>query len=112
MDYSLDVNNMAVSDDESHLIDTRIGLTLSRYANLIEQCHICLLRQESNEDSLPVECKINLLLHAGHEIQIRDRARNTEYACTQALQRCKRAIERHLKHHRGVRLGSSITSRT
>lgn len=112
MDYNLTVKNISLSQQEREMIDTRMALTLSRFANLISSFDITFSAREQTETNLPVVCTIKVSLQAGHQIDVHDSANSVDSALSQSVQRTKRAIERHLKHLRGPRLGSSITSRT
>lgn len=112
MDYKLKVSNLSLDEQERELIDTRMSLGLTRFANLISSFDIVLKQQEQTETHLPIVCEVNVTLNAGHEIEVTDSAKSTDIALTQAIQRTKRAIERHLRYQRSPRLGSSMTSRT
>ncbi|MFC4699088.1 HPF/RaiA family ribosome-associated protein [Glaciecola siphonariae] len=112
MDYNITESDFSLSPHQTDIIDTRMGLSLSRFANLIAKCDLTFTNNTQQEPDLPVKCKIHILLHAGHEIEIEDHARELELCFSQAVARAKRSIERHLKHHRGPRLGSSMTTRT
>jgi ribosome-associated translation inhibitor RaiA len=112
MQYTLNVRNLRLQEKDIEMIDTRIGLTLSRFANLITASEITLKADSADADGRSVHCNIMLNLQSGPTIEISDDARSVEMAITQALQRSKRSIERHLRFLRGPRLGSSITTRT
>ncbi|WP_371193358.1 HPF/RaiA family ribosome-associated protein [Glaciecola sp. SC05] len=112
MEYKLKLTNISLSEHERDLIDTRMSLGLTRFANLISKFEINLARKPKTENNLPIVCSVKVNLQAGHEIEVYDSANSADAALSQSVQRTKRAIERHLRHHRGPRLGSSMTSRT
>jgi ribosome-associated translation inhibitor RaiA len=112
MNYTLDVTNLRLKDSEHEMIETRLGLSLSRFASLIAQSNIAFSAGSADMKQSAIHCEITLKLQSGYKIDIRDDAKSVELAFTQALQRSKRSIERHLRHHRGPRLGSSMTTRT
>jgi ribosome-associated translation inhibitor RaiA len=112
MHYNLELNDISLSDQARNMIDTRIGLDLSRFAGLISDFDIYLSQNSQKNDKPPVACTIKITLQAGHQIVVEDTATDLDAGFTQAVMRSKRAIERHLKRHRGHRLGSSVTSRT
>ena len=112
MQYTLNVRNVSLEQTQIEMIDTRIGLTLSRFANLIAKSEITLRAISAEAEQCKIHCDITLSLQSGPTIEISDDAKNVEMAFTQALQRSKRSIERHLRHLRSPRLGSSVTSRT
>jgi hypothetical protein len=112
MQYTLNVCNLRLQEKDIEMIDTLIGLTLSRFANLIAGSEITLKTRSENTEQCSVHCSILLNLQSGPKIEISDDAKSVELAISQALQRSKRSIERHLRHLRGPRLGYSITTRT
>jgi ribosome-associated translation inhibitor RaiA len=112
MQYKLKLTGISITKRERDILSNRISLNLSRFTSLISNCDIRLIRVQNTESAFTVICEIKMLLQAGFEIEIEDSADTLESAVAQALERCKRAIQRHLKHHRSTRLGSSTTTRT
>ena len=112
MNYTLNDRTGALSNDQREGLDTKLGLSLSRFASLVTDCNIVIEELKSETDSSRYKCSLVVNLQAAHEIKIEDQAANPQSSIEQAIQRTKRAIERHLRHHRGPRLGSSMTSRT
>jgi ribosome-associated translation inhibitor RaiA len=112
MQYTLNQCNLSLQATEIEMIDIRIGLSLSRFTNLIANSEITLRAVPADAGQSAVHCHITLHLQSGPCIKISDDAKNAETAFTQALQRSKRSIERHLRHLRSPRLGSSMISRT
>jgi len=112
MEFDIKLQELALSVEERDMLDTRIALGLSRFANLISSFDISLTKRNDTDPEMSVVCDIVVKLQAGHKIEVSDAARSTHEVLNIAIKRVKRAIERHLKHHRGPRLGSSMTSRT
>jgi len=111
MEYKLKLSNLSLNEQERELIDTRMSLGLARFSNLITNFDIKLGLHDETETHLPVICEVNIELHGGQEINIFDSAHDINAALTQTIQRTKRSIERHLKHHSHSRLGASSISR-
>jgi ribosome-associated translation inhibitor RaiA len=122
MEYNLELSDVSLNEQARDMINIRVGMALSRFATLISDFDIVLSKDSTNkkntskpkhqDDQGPLICKIKITLQAGHQIEVEDTGPDLDAGFSQAIVRSKRAIERHLKHHRGPRLGASMSSRT
>ncbi|WP_395344079.1 HPF/RaiA family ribosome-associated protein [Ningiella sp. W23] len=110
MEFSITHTDLVLTASQQEMIDERIALSLSRFASIVSGCELSI-RESNGPNAAVIECSISVGLQSGHSISIEDNGHKLESAIAQCVQRCKRAIERHLKHKRVPRLRSASSAR-
>lgn len=110
MQYTIRQNYENVSDNDREFIDSRIGLSLSRFNSITSNFEIRFDKVEHGKKPLTA-CTICIKMTNAADFVVTDSAESVQQAFVVTLNRVKRNIERHLKRSKGSRLGPSLSAR-
>lgn len=110
MQYAIDNEGLQPDEKELKAIETQIGLTLSRFTNIVTNCSISFTNGSCAYPNNTITCHLCVSLNQ-IEIEITDTGDNISDVFALTLSRVKRSIERHLKRNRLNRISTSSGSR-
>ncbi|MFT4654851.1 MAG: hypothetical protein ACI82S_002510 [Patiriisocius sp.] len=108
MKYIIDSKGIQPSKDELKIIDAKIGLSLSRFNNIITQCEVSFLKENETIGTNMVSCRLSVSVIKSSDFIITDTANTINEAFSITLGRVKRNIERHLKRIKPQRMAATI----
>lgn len=112
MHYLINNKGITPTADEVKLIDARVGLTLSRFSNILHRCEVKFTHVDDGHTMALIGCSINVNLHASTDLAVFDVGSSIEDAFGLTIERIKRNIERHLKRRKTMRASYGSSTRT
>ncbi|MDT0594501.1 hypothetical protein [Glaciecola petra] len=110
MRYTIHENSENINDNDREFIDSRVGLSLSRFNNITSSFDIVFDKLDNGKSPL-TSCTICIKMTNATDIVVTDSANSIQQAFLITLNRVKRNIERQLKRSKGSRLGPSLNAR-
>lgn len=111
MHYQLHTTDVEVEDNHINLLDTLVGLNMSRFVPLIAECSFTLKREHSNVQGNHFSILCSIELHDKHVITISANESDLDVAIRAIIEKAKRHLERTLRSRHPVGASKSASRR-
>ena len=97
MQYSILTNQILLSKTDKDVIESNVGLYLSRFNSIVTQCKISFLIDQTSSGQDMISCHLLVSTTKTPDFEVSNSADTISDALLIALGRVQRGIERHLK---------------
>lgn len=111
MQYLINNDGIEPNELDRELIETKIGLSLSRFANIISKCEISFKEVPQQRAKALICCTIDIKTNAQTQFTVSDSASSISQSFPLALNRITRNIDRHNKRQNVTRGGIGLGNR-
>ncbi|GLR70477.1 hypothetical protein [Agaribacter marinus] len=111
MQYKINCKDLKISDAEKTMIDTRLGLNLSRFVTVVDNYTITIEEASSADNTKLVMTSATFTLPGTNKISLEARADKLDNAVLLLVGKSKRIIDRHLKHRQLNRISTDSVRR-